>query len=310
MSGEPVATRDPASAAALAALVAALRRDHGDAVDAVLVYGSCLRSGDVFDGLVDLYLVVRDYRSAYGRRWLAVANALLPPNVFYAQQRHAGRLLRSKVTVVSGGHFRRGCRRWFQSYLWGRFSQPVQLAFVRDDDARALVEGALRDAQRTLLARALPALPASGTLAALWAGALQLSYDTELRTERAGRAQQLVAAALPHYQQATRAALPALRHPLQLDRVHGAPGYRACVPPGARRRARCAWALRRLQGKTLSLARLLKALFTFRGGLDYLAWKLERHSGEPVEIPPRVRRHPLLFSWGFFWRLYRRGIFR
>ena len=58
------------------------------------------------------------------------------------------------------------------------------------------------------------------------------------------------------------------------------------------------------------MLRLLKALFTFEGGLDYIAWKLERHSGQPVEIPDKVRPYPLIFIWGLFWQLYRRGIFR
>ena len=70
------------------------------------------------------------------------------------------------------------------------------------------------------------------------------------------------------------------------------------------------WALRRVQGKTLSVARLVKALFTFDGGLDYIAWKLSRHSGQQVEIPDRVRRRPLIHVWGLFWQLYRRGVFR
>jgi hypothetical protein len=29
-----------------------------------------------------------------------------------------------------------------------------------------------------------------------------------------------------------------------------------------------------------------------------------------VVIPDRVRRAPLIFAWGFFWELYRRGVFR
>jgi len=60
----------------------------------------------------------------------------------------------------------------------------------------------------------------------------------------------------------------------------------------------------------MSVLRLLKGLFTFEGGLDYIAWKLERHSGQTVEIPDKVRRRPLLHIWGLFWRLYRRGVFR
>jgi hypothetical protein len=310
---DPARSKDPqeTSEAALARLLSALRERHGDAVEAALLYGSCLRGGDYFDGLVDLYLVVTDYRAAYGNGWLAFANRLLPPNVFYAEQAHGGRLLRSKVTVVSLRDFRRGCsHRWFQSYLWGRFSQPVRIAFARDEAGRAAVEATLADAAVTLLDRALPALPARGSLADLWEQALRLSYDTELRTERPGRSRELVAAALPDYRRATEQALPRLAHPLRLTGAGVDCGYEASIPGAARRRARLAWGLRRLQGKLLSLARLVKALFTFRGGLDYLAWKLERHSGERIEIPQRVRRHPLLFSWGFFWRLYRRGIFR
>ena len=37
---------------------------HGEAARAILFYGSCLRSGDDLDGLVDLYLLVDNYRAA------------------------------------------------------------------------------------------------------------------------------------------------------------------------------------------------------------------------------------------------------
>jgi len=306
-----VAGPSPAAEPALAALIEQLRGSHRDAVSAVLLYGSCLRSGDLFDGLVDLYLVVDSYRGAYGRGWLALANRVLPPNVFYAQCEREGRVLRSKVTVVSRDDFRRGCsRRWFQSYLWGRFSQPVRIVYTRDADTTAAVTEAFRLAAATLLTRALPALPASGTLGELWERALALSYGTELRTERPGRARELVSAALPFYEAVTRLVAVDLPHGLELRDSGGRCHYRASVAPAKRRLATFAWGLRRVQGKALSVARLVKALFTFTGGLDYITWKLERHSGERIEVPPRVRRHPLLFSWGFFWRLYRRGIFR
>ena len=312
MSAWPeVAGPSPATEPALAALVARLREEHRDAVQAVLLYGSCLRSGDLFDGLVDLYLVVDSYRGAYGTGWLALANRLLPPNVFYAQCEVDGQVLRSKVTVVSLDDFRRGCsRRWYQSYLWGRFSQPVRIVYARDDAANDAVTDAFRQAATTLLGRALPALPASGGLAGLWEQALALSYATELRTERPGRARELVTAALPFYEAVTRLVAADLPHRLELNGSGARCRYRASVAAPARRLAPFTWGLRRVQGKGLSVARLVKALFTFTGGLDYIAWKLERHSGERIEVPPRVRRHPLLFSWGFFWRLYRRGIFR
>jgi hypothetical protein len=298
---------DTASEPALEALVSSLRRRHRDAVEAVLVYGSCLRSGDIYDGLLDLYLLCRDYRSAYGNGGLAWMNRLLPPNVFYAEIEHGGRTLRAKVTVISLRDFQRGCSRaWFQSYIWGRFSQPTRIAWCRDAATRNTVRECLLDAAYTLLHNSLPALPPEGTLVGLWEQALGMSYGTELRTERPGRTRELVSAAEDFYRAVTLAHQDSLVFPFRLYDGR----YDTRISAGKRRLAKLGWHLRMAQGKTLSVLRLVKALFTFEGGLDYIAWKLERHSGEPIDIPDRVRRRPLLYMWGFFWGLYRRGIFR
>ena len=46
--------------------------------------------------------------------------------------------------------------------------------------------------------------------------------------------------------------------------------------PFDRRRAAVGWWLRRIQGKLLSILRLLKAALTFSEGFDYLIWKITR----------------------------------
>ncbi|MFT4613925.1 MAG: hypothetical protein ACI9NT_001067 [Bacteroidia bacterium] len=305
---------DPELNDTLAAMLAALRDRHNDAICAMLVYGSCLRSGDIYDGLLDLYLICDDYHSAYPKALPAAANWLLPPNVFYAEQppmTAGGQTLRAKVTVISLPDFQHGCStRWFESYIWGRFAQPTHVLYARDAQTRAGVEWALLEAARTLLRRAVPALSGQGTLTQLWEQSLGLSYATELRTERSGRAAELASSALEFYTQVTLVHKDSLGFPFSVEQV--AQDFRYQSDPGGRRRllSRLGWATRRIQGKFLSITRLLKALFTFEGGLDYIAWKLERHSGEKVEIPDRVRRAPLIYLWGFFWGLYRRGIFK
>ena len=75
-------------------------------------------------------------------------------------------------------------------------------------------------------------------------------------------------------------------------------------------RAKRRWRWRRWQGKGLSLLRLAKASWTFAGGADYLAWKISRHAGVPVEFSPWERRHPLLAAPFVLWRLARRGAVR
>ena len=303
----PRAEDDPV----LAQLLEELRRHRKDAICGVLLYGSCLRSGNIYDGLLDLYLICDNYRAAYGNGLLATANWLLPPNVFYAETTAQGQTLRSKVTVISLADFQRGCSRaWFESYIWGRFAQPTRILYCRDQGARRHIETALLEAPRTLLQRAIPALPDQGSVTGLWEQALGLSYATELRTERSGRAGELANSAAAFYEQMTSSHADALDFDLNLYEVDGALHYRSKVKRSQRGKSGLAWALRRLQGKLLSITRLVKALFTFEGGLDYIAWKLERHSGEKIVIPDRVRRAPLIFLWGFFWGLYRRGIFK
>ena len=303
----PDATADPA----LARLLAQLRERHHDAICCTLVYGSCLRSGDIYDGLLDLYLICDSYRAAYRGRLLAAANWLLPPNVFYAELTHDNRTLRSKVTVISLRDFQRGCSpAWFESYIWGRFAQPTRILYCRDAASRDAVTSSLLQAAHTLLHNALPALPEEGRVIDLWQQALALSYATELRTERSGRAAELADSARDFYATVTRHHAPSLGFGFTVYDSASDLSYRSQIGSTQRFTARLAWLLRRGQGKLLSILRLLKALFTFEGGLDYIAWKLERHSGERVVIPDRVRRAPLIYLWGFFWGLYRRGIFK
>jgi hypothetical protein len=331
----PVAGPDPNADHTLAALLRQLQSRFNGAVCCTLVYGSCLRSGDIYEGLLDLYLICDSYRAAYGPSLPAAANWVLPPNVFYAEQHPVdgradatpgdiaqsagrppgdslrGKTLRSKVTVISLRDFQRGCSSaWFESYIWGRFAQPTRIIQARDPQVRSLVESALIDAARTLLQKAIPALPPAGTLPGLWEQALALSYATELRTESSGRARELVSSSLGFYTALTGHLAGQLGFTLQLEQRDGQWQYHSAMVNRRRHTASLGWALRRAVGKLLSIARLVKALFTFAGGLDYIAWKLERHSGVPIHIPDKVRRAPLVHLWGFFWGLYRRGIFK
>ncbi|MEP0202917.1 MAG: hypothetical protein ABJ084_13640 [Halioglobus sp.] len=303
----PEVDSDPA----LAGLLEQLQRRHNGAICATLLYGSCLRSGDLYDGLLDLYLICDSYSAAYGHSLLAAGNWLLPPNVFYAEQTHDGRTLRSKVTVISLRDFHRGSSpSAFESYIWGRFAQPTLILYARSETVRRDIESCLLQAVQTLLHYAVPALPETGSVSGLWTSALALSYATELRTERSGRATELSHHAQDFYTALTHSQAQSLGFDVTLTDVNGELHYKSRISAFKRRKTSVAWFVRRVQGKILSIMRLVKALFTFEGGLDYIAWKLERHSGEVIVIPDKVRRAPLIHMWSFFWGLYKRGIFK
>ncbi|MDT8340335.1 MAG: hypothetical protein RQ751_02380 [Longimicrobiales bacterium] len=299
---------------ATVALVAHLRERFGDALAGVLLYGSCLRSGDLRDGLVDLYVVVDSFSRAYRSRALRLGNRLLPPNVFYLEiplesdsRSGRGDILRSKYAVVSMAQLRRGCASWFHPYLWARFAQPARLAYARDADAEKDVVDAVAAAPVRFLAETHPLLADEEPFPAteLWRAGLARSYAAELRPER-NRAETLVALNHEYLESLTRAAQPAL------PELEPAPGgrYRSRAGARGRRRARRRWGLRRLQGRLLSVLRLTKAATTFENGLDYLAWKVARHTGERIDVTPELRRRPLLRGFRLLRSLLRRGTIR
>jgi hypothetical protein len=277
----------------LEALVAAAMKRHGG-VKAVLFYGSCLRDGLSPERMADLYLVVESYRRAHRNPLSALANYLLPPNVYYLEADQGGRTYRAKYAVVSLEQLRRRVGAWaFIPYFWARFSQPTAIAWSDGPDSRRACLDILERAQRRMLAAALPTVLAE-TPDQLWLHALKQTYATELRAETAGRAAEILQNDRERYE---------ISGAAFLERMEGRPRLPAWC-------ASALWTLRRILGKSLTVLRLVKAAFTFTGGANYLAWKLERHSGVPVKLTPWQKRHPILAGLPMAIRLYRRGAIR
>ena len=87
----------------VAAMAQAIAAQYPGSARAVLFYGSCLRESELDGLMLDFYLIVSDYGDAYPKRWMAVANRLIPPNVFPFQ--HDG--LIAKYAVLSEADFLR-----------------------------------------------------------------------------------------------------------------------------------------------------------------------------------------------------------
>ena len=172
----------------------AIARQHGKASRAVLFYGSCLREKTLEGLMLDFYLIVSDYRSAYGKRWLAAANRLIPPNVFYFEKDG----LAAKYAVLSEADFRRLNGPETSSVsVWARFAQPSRLVWAANTAAR--------DAAINAVSRAAPTLLASAGKREgekpldWWRRAFVLTYSAELRAERKGRSVSVVDADRDRY---------------------------------------------------------------------------------------------------------------
>lgn len=275
----------------VAAMAEAIASRYRDAARAMLFYGSCLRTADLDGQMLDFYLIVSDYRAAYGKSWLATANRLVPPNVFPFE--HAG--LAAKYAVLSQADLMRECRPEARSVsVWARFAQPARLVWASDQAASAQAVDAIGHAAPTLFRLTLPVAPAGSDVLDIWKRGFGLTYGAELRAERLDRSAAIVDAHPDRYRSFGEAALAAIG-PEPLQR------------PDQMRRA---WKRMQRDGKWKSVLRLAKASGTFAGGIDYIAWKINRHAGTDIAIKPWQRRWPLLGAVTLLPRLLTRGAIR
>lgn len=285
-----------------AAVAEALRRsDTGRAILAILFYGSCRRRPSA-DGVLDFYVIVDRYRS-----WkdgpAAAAERVLPPTVYHHRIAWGEGSLRAKVAFISRRDFtQRVAVASPESSVWARFCQPVGLAFADGAGARAWVEDMLVTAVVTAVRWAVWLGPPEGTPADYWTGLFRHTYEAELRAEGGGRAEHVYRHDAARYDNALMAVLSA-------SCAESVVGERDRLKPIVDPAPRF-WGWRRSVTKTFSVLRLVKSATTFDNGVDYIIWKIGRHTGEPVRLTPWQRRHPILAAPRVLWSLYRRGMIR
>ena len=263
IAGETAKAVDPA----ITAMAKAILSKHQN-VEVILAYGSTIRDVAPGEGLIDLYVLTEDFRGVSTNPLSQIGCTLVPPNVYYAECAHNGKIYRAKYAALMLQKFQsRVAATANNPYFWARFAQPCRIVWSASEDTRNQVIHALAAATSTAFgnAKALAVGPARQQ----WTTLFQNTYRTELRPESAHRAEVVVAANANYYDQVS--AMLKDAQPISAN-----------------------WTLRRFIGKSLSILRLIKAAFTFQGGADYIAWKIKRHSGVDIHVTDWQRRHPLL----------------
>ncbi len=266
------------------AMAVVLRLRHPGAV-AILAYGSCLRGVAAADTLMDFYVLTENFFGVSPSIFSRVACCLVPPNVYYAETEFAGQRLRAKYALLPLPLFAKWMtRKTGNPYFWARFAQPSALLYARDDNFREAVVSSMSEALRTGFANA-KAITTETDALAIWTAGFNATYQSEFRSEKSSRAASIVSSAPDYYREAAR--LLVSETPAQSNQT-----------------------LRRLTGKGWSMLRLIKAAFTFQGGADYIAWKIERHSGEKIILTDWQRRHPIIAGLLLLPALLRKGAIR
>lgn len=282
-------------------LAAALAAEHGTSVLAVLFYGSCLRD-QTAEGVLDFYVLVDSCRDFHTSRFGAVANALLPPTVTY---RH-GEDARAKIAIISAQAFAKKMRPASRdTTMWARFCQPAALLYSRDSDAAGTACDTVADAIATAAVWARRLEPEKETSDDIWTGLFRNTYGAELRVEHGGdRGRTIYLQAAEYFDSVLEPALERARQ--KPDRKMWSVEASGGAIDGYKRQ----WRRMSLLGKVLNIMRLAKAAFTFDQKVEYIEWKVERHSGKSLELSDFQRRHPLISAPVVLWKLWRQGAIR
>ena len=286
------------------ALLSQVRQRYGEGCLAVLIYGSYLRGKR--DTLLDFYVLLDSYRSMpkVWQGWLA---KMLPPNVYQIQHGTPPDEIRAKYALLTLDRFEYAVKKEFHSYFWARFAQPCGILYCKNNEVQRRIVEAIGQAAGTFVTRVVPGLPEQFGAKELWSTGLANTYRCEFRSEPPGHAEKLFEYWPAYYRDITgllAESLPSLEAAGESDE------FTNTSSPRARRRSGLNWWFRRVQGKVLSTLRILKAALTFDGALDYLLWKIKRHSGVYIAPTELQRKYPVVFAWPLLWRLWRKGAFQ
>lgn len=256
---------------------------------AVLFYGSNLRTGSL-EGVLDFYILLPgDQRE---RIW---------PRVSYQEREAAdGTPLRAKIATMALSTFAKAASgELLDTTIWARFVQPSALIWAADDAARSRVIEAIATAAQTAARLAVALGPPSGTAEDYWRALFRATYKAEFRVEKAGRENDILSVNADHFDGLLPLALTAGGVPYTVTNGR--------ITPGLSQRERSQilkwWKAREAMGKPLNFTRLIKASTTFEGAARYAAWKVERHTGMPVEVTPFREKYPLLAAPSVLWQL-------
>ena len=273
-----------------------LKEKYGKELRAVILYGSWVRGRR--DTVIDFYVVLDSYKPL-NSRLEASLNHLLAPNVYYLTVLQGEETIATKYATVSAEVFEKSICHDFHPYFWARFAQPSEILYARDEHIRDELAALFNTATKRLIINVLPLMPRTFSINELWEKAFELTYRCELRSESENTPKILS----ENMHQISNFLAKDCSLEFSDNMI-----FRAGNDSGLS--TKTLWFFRTLIGKSFSAFRLFKAIFTFENPLDYLVWKIERHTGIRETPTDLQRKYPLLFSWTLLWKIYKRGGFR
>lgn len=294
-------------------IVALLEEACGRNVVGVIFFGSRLVGTSPGEAsAADLFVVVENYLAFYesiGTRLptnrhtaiMAALNRALPPNIIYLND-PGGLRAGAKCFIVSEGDLALGLSPDAKDHFFrGRLAQRVHIVQARSERDRLALETRI-DAARHLTLSWVPLyLSAPFGVMDYCRRMMEVSYAAEIRPEARSRVREVIDAQVSFFRLVYGRVLQTGVRDGRL--VAEGELFRLAKKPGFRERWRVSHFFRR--SKARATLRWFKYMLTFDDWLDYIVRKIERRSGQRVELTRAERRFPIIFLWPKAFRMIR-----
>ena len=294
-------------------IVLLLEEACGRNIVGVIFFGSRLVGTSPGEGsAADLVVVVENYLFFYesiGSRLpaarhsgiMAALNRTLPPNIIYLND-PGGMRAGAKCFIVSEGDLALGLSPDATDHFFrGRLAQRVHIVYARSEKDRQAMETRI-DAARHLTLSWVP-LYIEGSFGVLdyCRRMMEVSYSAEIRPEARSRVREVFDAQGSFFRLVYGRVLQTGVRDGRL--VADGDRFKLAKKPGWRERWCVGHFFRR--SKARATMRWFKYMLTFDDWLDYIVRKIERRSGERIELTRAERQFPVILLWPKAIRLIR-----
>ena len=280
---------------------------HFEGIAGIYMYGSMLNPMlSTPTSFPDFYIIVDNYQRFYKSSIHSLINSVLPPNSYFLKLNDHGTPMPCKYCVLDTRALEHTTRhpQLKDFFIAGRLAKRIGILYVKD---QAFLSGFLEtiyNAMQFNVKFALSEIAGEFTLDDFILHLLGLSYRAEIRTETEDKVISLYNSEKDFYRKIYTAFL---EHEASLGtiRIHGdryetvrpyfTKGYTTGFMKHARKRAVYRWP---------------KSIYTFSNYVDYLELKIERTTGERLELSKWDRRLPLVFGWRHLFKLLKKKALR
>jgi len=279
----------------------------GDALEGLVFFGS--RKSDAgfnAHSAHDFFLLTRGYREFYTRlraagmlrrphALVAALNTLLPPNQLRLELETTEGPVTAKCAVLTLESFvQQTSAKSADHFCLGRMFQPAEIVYSAGPAQNQTLVNAISSAHRLTYRWVRPWLPETFDVDAYYRTLLRVSLSAELRPESASRAVALWEAQQPH----RRAVYPVLFDELvEIGDLVSLGQGRFRLAHAVSRAERWRLQLYFEWSRVRATVRWAKYVVTFDDWLEYILRKIQRHSGQEIQLTALERRYPLIFLW-------------